>query len=187
MHGGGIGDVYMARGLCYKPRDSFGIAKDSTPPASLHYDQWLGPAQWREYNEKRGHYNWHWHWNTGNGDSGNQGVHEFDIARWGLNKHEHPVSVYSTGGIYGINPEECSQETPNTQSSVFKYKDGTILEFETRGRYFNREGAMGVAIGNIFYGTEGYLELQAWEKSGGEWQAFRKREKEPFCRISDRR
>jgi predicted dehydrogenase len=171
----------MARGLCYKPRDSFGIAKDSTPPASLHYDQWLGPALWRAYNEKRGHYNWHWHWNTGNGDSGNQGVHEFDIARWGLDKHEHPVSVYSTGGIYGINPEECSQETPNTQSSVFKYKDGTMLEFETRGRYFNREGAMGVAIGNIFYGTEGYLELQAWEKSGGEWQAFRKRDKVPFA------
>jgi predicted dehydrogenase len=181
LHDGGIGKVYMARGLCYKPRDSFGIAKDSTPPATLHYDQWLGPAQWRAYNEKRGHYNWHWHWNTGNGDSGNQGVHEFDIARWGLNKHEHPVSVYSTGGIYGINPEECSQETPNTQSTVFKYEDGTMLEFETRGRYFNREGNLGVAIGNIFYGSEGYLELQAWEKSGGEWQAFRKREKEPFA------
>jgi len=181
LHDGGIGEVYMARGLCYKPRDSFGIAKDSTPPANLHYDQWLGPALWHEYNEKRGHYNWHWHWNTGNGDSGNQGVHEFDIARWGLNKNEHPVSVYSTGGIYGINPEECSQETPNTHSSVFKYKDGTRLEFETRGRYFNKEGGLGIGIGNIFYGTEGYLELQAWEKSGGEWQAFRKREKVPFA------
>jgi predicted dehydrogenase len=181
LHEGGIGHVYMARGLCYKPRDSFGIAKDSAPPATLHYDRWLGPALWREYNEKRGHYNWHWYWDTGNGDSGNQGVHEFDIARWGLNKNEHPVSVYSTGGIYGINPEECSQETPNTQSSVFKYKDGTMLEFETRGRYFNKEAALGIGIGNIFYGTEGYLELQAWERSGGEWQAFRKREKDPFA------
>jgi predicted dehydrogenase len=150
------------------------------PPASLHYDEWLGPAMWREYNEKKGHYNWHWHWDTGNGDSGNQGVHEFDIARWGLNKKEHPVSVYSTGGIYGITRQDCSQETPNTQSSVFKYNDGKMLEFETRGRYFNREAGLGIAIGNVFYGTEGYLELQAWEKSGGEWQAFRTREKEPF-------
>jgi len=181
LHEGGIGNVYMARGLCYKPRDSFGIAKDSEPPVSLHYDMWLGPAPYRKYNEKRLHYNWHWHWDTGNGDSGNQGVHEFDIARWGLNKNEHPVSVHSTGGIYGINPQECSQETPNTQISVFKYNDGKMLEFETRGRYFNREGAFGIGIGNIFYGTEGYLELQAWEKSGGEWQAFRKREKEPFA------
>lgn len=181
LHDGGIGDVYMARGLCYKPRDSFGIAKDSTPPATLKYERWLGPALWREYNEKRSHYNWHWHWDTGNGDSGNQGVHEFDFARWGLNKNEHPVSVYSTGGVYGINPDECSQETPNTQSSVFKYKDGTMLEFETRGRYFNREAGLGVGIGNIFYGTEGYLEMQAWDIPGGEWQAFRKREKEPFA------
>jgi len=171
----------MARGLCFKPRDSFGIAKNSEPPASLHYDAWLGPAPYRKYNEKRGHYNWHWHWDTGNGDSGNQGVHEFDFARWGLNKNEHPVTVYSTGGIYGINPDECSQETPNTQSSLFKYSDGTMLEFETRGRYFNREGALGIGIGNIFYGTEGYLELQAWEKKGGEWQAFRQRENVPFA------
>jgi predicted dehydrogenase len=181
IHDGNIGEVYMARGLCFKPRDSFGIAKDSDPPANLHYDIWLGPAPYRKYNEKRSHYNWHWYWDTGNGDSGNQGVHEFDFARWGLNKNEHPVSVYSTGGIYGINHDECSQETPNTQSSLFKYNDGTMLEFETRGRYFNREGGLPIGIGNIFYGTEGYLELQAWEKRGGEWQAFRHREKEPFA------
>ena len=182
LHEGGIGDVYMARGLCFKPRDSFGIAKDSTPPANFHYDQWLGPALWREYNEKRSHYNWHWFWDTGNGDSGNQGVHEFDIARWGLNKREHPISVYSSGGIYGINPAECAQETPNTQSSLFKYKDGKMLEFETRGRYTNNEiGRYDRCIGNVFYGTEGYLELQAWETPGGEWKAFRKREKQPFA------
>ena len=184
LHDGGIGKVYMARGLCYKPRESFGIAKDSTPPETLKYERWLGPALWREYNEKKSHYNWHWHWDTGNGDSGNQGVHEFDFARWGLNKNEHPISVYSTGGIYGISPDECSQETPNTQTSVFKYKDGTMLEFETRGRYTNREGGQNINIGNVFYGTEGYLEMQAWENRGGEWQAFRKREKVPFAGSS---
>jgi predicted dehydrogenase len=181
LHEGGIGDVYMARGLCYKPRESFGIAKDADPPAGLHYDMWLGPAPYRRYNEKRLHYNWHWFWDTGNGDSGNQGVHEFDMARWGLNKSEHPVTVFSTGGIFGIKPEECAQETPNTQTSTFRYNDGKILEFETRGRYFNREGALPISIGNIFYGTEGWLEMAAWEKSGGQWQAFRKREKEPFA------
>ena len=53
LHDGGIGDVYMARGLCIKPRDSFGIAKDSEPPVTLHYDRWLGPASWRPYNEKK--------------------------------------------------------------------------------------------------------------------------------------
>ncbi|MEJ7691504.1 Gfo/Idh/MocA family oxidoreductase [Daejeonella sp.] len=177
LHEGGIGDVYMARGLCIKPRDSFGIAKDTEPPATLHYDRWLGPAPYRQYNEKRVHYNWHWHWDTGNGDTGNQGPHQFDIARWGLNKNEHPVSVYSSGGIYGFSPQECSQETPNTQLSVFKYSDGKMLEFETRGRYSNGESSHDIRVGNIFYGTEGYLEL-----NGGSWKAFRKRETEPFAR-----
>ncbi len=176
MHNGGIGKVYLARGLCYKPRDSFGIAPDSQPPASLHYDMWLGPAQWRPYNEKRGHYNWHWFWNTGNGDTGNQGPHQFDIARWGLNRNEHPLKIYSTGGIYGIDPKECAQETPNTQASVFKYADGSILEFETRGRYTNPESSLGIQIGNMFLGTEGYVEI-----NGSQWKAFRQRESEPFA------
>lgn len=176
LHGGGIGDVYMAKGMCYKPRASFGKVADSNPPASLHYDQWIGPADYQPYNEKHTHYNWHWFWNTGNGDTGNQGPHQFDVARWGLNKNEHPVSVYSAGGIYGIDPAECDQETPNTQSSVFKYADGKMLEFETRGRYTNGESSLDIHIGNIFYGTEGYLELD-----GGTWRAFREQEKEPFA------
>lgn len=176
LHDGGIGDVYMARGLCIKPRDPFGIAKDSEPPATLHYDRWLGPAQYRPYNEKRSHYNWHWFWDTGNGDTGNQGPHQFDIARWGLNKNEHPVSVYSSGGVYGFTPDECAQETPNTQMTIAKYKDGKILEFETRGRFSNSESSSNIRVGNVFYGTDGYLEL-----NGSEWKAFRKRETEPFA------
>jgi predicted dehydrogenase len=179
LHNGIIGDVYMARGTCFKPRDSFGIAKDSTPPASLHYDRWLGPAQWRPYNEKRGHYNWHWHWNTGNGDTGNQGPHQFDVARWGLNKNEHPVSVYSVGGIFKVTPQECSQETPNTQTSVFNYEDGKILEFETRGVYTGGEANMRIKIGNTFYGTDGWMEV-----NGSRWKAYKGRETSPFAESS---
>ncbi|MFT3705958.1 MAG: Gfo/Idh/MocA family oxidoreductase [Agriterribacter sp.] len=176
LHDGGIGEVFMAKGLCIKPRDSFGIAPDGTPPASLHFDRWVGPAAMFPYNEKKVHYNWHWFWNTGNGDTGNQGPHQFDIARWGLNKNEHPVSIYSTGGFYGIDPKECAQETPNTQTSLFKYQDGKMLEFETRGRYSNGESSLNIRIGNMFYGSDGYLELD-----GGTWKAFRKRDKEPFA------
>lgn len=181
LHGGGIGDVYMARGLCIKKRDSFGIAKDSAPPATLHYDNWLGPVTYRQYNEKRSHYNWHWFWDTGNGDTGNQGPHQFDIARWGMNKNEHPVTAYSSGGVFGINAGECAQETPNTQNSIFKYSDGKILEFETRGRHSNSESDLGITVGNIFYGTDGFLELRE-----GVWKAFRNGEKLPFASSKPR-
>lgn len=176
LHDGGIGEVFEARGMCFKPRDSFGIAEDSMPPESLNYDMWLGPAQYRPYNEKRGHYNWHWHWDTGNGDTGNQGPHQFDIARWGLNQKEHPIKIQSMGGIFGINPHECSQETPNTQMSVFEYADGKILEFETRGRYTNAEANTNVKIGNLFYGSEGWMEI-----NGSNWKAYKGRSNEPFA------
>tara|TARA_R110002049_G_scaffold142023_6_gene303793 strand:+ start:549 stop:1925 length:1377 start_codon:yes stop_codon:yes gene_type:complete len=176
LHNGGIGEVFMARGTCFKPRDSFGISKDSTPPSTLNYDMWLGPANYRPYNEKKGHYNWHWHWDTGNGDTGNQGPHQFDVARWGLNKLVHPVKVQSMGGIFGVTPQECSQETPNTQTSVFEYEDGKLLEFETRGRYTGGEANMGVKIGNTFFGTEGWMEI-----NGATWKAYKGRENEPFA------
>ncbi|MGI6573636.1 MAG: Gfo/Idh/MocA family protein [Fermentimonas sp.] len=203
LHDGGIGEIYMARALCFKARDSYGMSKDSEPPKSLHYDQWLGPAPWRPYNEKRSHYNWHWYWDTGNGDTGNTGPHQLDIARWGLNKNEHPVSVYSCGGIYGFNlddpkPSErtpgrmvygdveayghdkTSQETPNTQAAVFKYSDGKMLEFETRGRYTNHEGSTGQEVGNLFYGKDGWLEIY-----GDTWNAYRARERKPFASSKD--
>jgi predicted dehydrogenase len=137
---------------------------------------WQGPAQERPYNEKKVHYNWHWFWATGGGDTANQGPHQFDIARWGLNKNEHPLTVYSSGGLFGIDPKECAQETPNTQTSLFKYKDGKVLEFGTRGRYTHGESSMNIEIGNMFYGTEGYMEID-----GGKWKAFRKRENKPFA------
>lgn len=194
LHEGEIGDVYMARGVCFKSRDSYGQAKDSVPPATFHYDRWLGPAADRPYNEKRSHYNFHWYWDTGNGDIGNTGPHQFDIARWGLNKDEHPVSVYSNGGLFGFDEDsnapgvlvyggvkqyghdKTSQETPNTQSVIMKYNDGKMLDFEVRGRYTYGESGLGIEVGNTFFGTDGYLEL-----NGGTWKAFRRREKEPFA------
>lgn len=176
LHDGGIGEVFMAKGTCYKPRDSFGIAPDGTAPANLHYDMWVGPAAMQPYNEKKVHYNWHWFWATGGGDTANQGPHQFDIARWGLNKDEHPLTIYSMGNIYGIDPKECAQETPNTQTSLFKYKDGKMIEFETRGRYTNTESDLRIDIGNLFYGSEGWMEI-----NGSRWAAYRQRERKPFA------
>ena len=200
LHDGGIGELFLARALCFKARDSYGMSKDSTPPPTFHYDLWLGPAPYRPYNEKRSHYNWHWYWDTGNGDTGNTGPHQLDIARWGLSKNEHPVSVYSAGGLYGLRKDDCepynnctpgtkvygdveayghdktSQETPNTQTAVYKYNDGTMLEFEVRGRYTNHEGSTGQEVGNLFFGSEGWLEIY-----GNTWKAFRRRERQAFA------
>lgn len=177
LHEGGIGEVYMAKVLNYKRRPSFGIATDSVAPKTLHYDMWLGPAAYQNYNEKKVHYNFHFHWNTGNGDIANHGVHQLDLGRWGLNKNEHPVSVYCNGGIFAWKPEECSQETPDVQSAIFKYADGKILEFAQNGHYTNGVGSLNTRIGIIFYGTEGYLEFDYHSS----WRAYKGEEKAPFA------
>lgn len=169
LHEGGIGKVVMARGLCFKPRESIGHAPNGPVPEGVHYDLWLGPAPYRAFNPNRFHYNWHWYWDYGNGDTGNQGPHQFDVARWGLNKHEHPVRVHSLGGYFAF---DSMQETPNTQVSTFEYADGTLLEFETRGLYTNAED--GIKIGNLFYGTEGWMHL-----NGSTWKTYLGRKNEP--------
>jgi predicted dehydrogenase len=187
IHDGGLGKVYMARGLCFKPRPSIGKYPDGPMKpgeqyklnalsttyeptyddqylSKVDYDLWLGPAAKRPFNRNRFHYNWHWHWDYGNADSGNQGPHQFDIARWGLQKQEHPVKIRSAGGYFGA---EASQETPDTLTTLFDYADGAILEFATRGGFTNEEGP--VKIGNLFYGTKGWLWI---EESGRKWQSY---------------
>ena len=196
IHDGGIGDVYMARGLCFKPRPAIGKYPDgpmqpgekyrlnvearSDEPtydaaylAKVNYDLWLGPAPARPFNRNRFHYNWHWHWDFGNGDTGNQGPHQFDTARWGLRKNEHPVKVRSVGGYFG---EPSSQETPTLHTTTYEYADGKILEFGTRGGYTNDEGTQ--RIGNLFYGTKGWVWIDG---DGRKWQSYlgRKEEKGP--------
>lgn len=161
LRSGKLGEIFLAKGLCYKPRGSIGSDKPSEPPAGVDFNLWLGPAEERPFQNNRFHYNWHWFWDTGNGDIGNQGVHQMDVARWGLGKSEHPKYVISTGGRFGYKDDG---ETPNTQIAAFHYDD-CVLQFEVRGLLTNDE--KGVRIGNIFYGTEGYLTI-----NGNRWETF---------------
>ncbi len=156
LHSGKLGKVYMAKGLCYKPRGSIGIKPEGPVPAGLDYDLWTGPAELKPFNENKLHYNWHWIWNTGNGDLGNQGIHQMDLARWGINKNEMPKTVQSAGGRFGYKDDG---ETPNTQTVNFEYDD-CLLQFEVRGLLTNDEE--GVKIGDIFYGTEGILAITSY-------------------------
>ncbi|MCF6268952.1 MAG: Gfo/Idh/MocA family oxidoreductase [Melioribacteraceae bacterium] len=190
---GKLGDVYLTRGLCFKPRPSIGSYPDGPmkegekfrinlekksyePPytkeylSKVDYDMWLGPAPESPFNRNRFHYNWHWNWAYGNGDTGNQGPHQFDVARWALGKDDLPIKVSSHGGYFVY---KSAQETPNTQTSVFEYEDGKILEFSTRGLFTNPEGiqASGVKplkIGTLIFGSEGWMQIDG----GGNWQTF---------------
>ncbi|MBX7167829.1 MAG: Gfo/Idh/MocA family oxidoreductase [Pirellulales bacterium] len=153
LHDGKLGDVTVARGLCYKRRPSIGHQPDKEPPAGVDYNLWLGPAPERAFSGNRFHYNWHWHWDYGNGDLGNQGIHQMDVARWGLNVDNLGEAVMSYGGRFGY---EDDGETANTQITMHTYGN-RLLIFEVRG--LETPDFKGAKVGNVFYGTKGYLVM----------------------------
>jgi hypothetical protein len=164
LHEGKLGKIRLARGLCYKLRPTIGKVDGPQPvPQSCNYDLWCGPAPVRPLMRKKLHYDWHWVWDTGNGDLGNQGIHEMDKARWGLNKHELARSVLSIGGRFGYIDDG---QTANTQICVFDYGDCELI-FEVRGwpsksPFPGKDSPKDSIkptnfVGNIFYGSEGFL------------------------------
>jgi len=127
---GKLGKVKYAIGTCYKPRKSIGrLDKPLSIPKSIDYDLWCGPAEKRSLFRPQLHYDWHWDFNTGNGDMGNQGIHQMDIARWFLGYDTISPRVISIGGRLGY---EDAGDTPNTQTVIHDYPDAPLI-FETRG------------------------------------------------------
>jgi predicted dehydrogenase len=188
LEDGGLGEVYLAKGLCYKWRKPIGRMSDEPVPKGVHYDLWLGPAPLRPFNRNRFHYNWHWNWDYGNGDIGNQGVHEIDVARWGLGV-KLPTRVHAAGGHFMFDDD---QQTPNALMAMFEFPNPKgaaekkkILQFEVRGWITNAEDpffmpkraaagntAAGPAnvVGNLFYGSKGYMvkDVAGWRTYMGE-------------------
>lgn len=155
---GVIGNVYMSRGLVYRWRPSIGHKADEPTPAYLNWDIWQGPAQQRNFTRRLVHYNWHWHWDYGNGDVGNQGIHETDMCMWGLGVGL-PEQVTSMGGKFLFDDDK---ETPEVLASSYLYpKEKKMIEFEVRPWCTNDE--QGVGVGNIFYGSDGYMLIKHYD------------------------
>lgn len=215
LRDGYIGENYMSRGLCYKWRDTIGRAPVGSVPEGVNYDLWTGPAPAHAFTKNRFHYNWHWFWYYGNGDLGNQGIHQLDVARWGMGLG-FPNKVSAMGGHFMFDDD---QETPNDLNCTFEFDlpDGKrrMITFEVRHWISNHEAGIGTpqlgtaerkasgntpklgpssgdhnTIGNIFYGSNGYIatgdedadayvawlgrgqEQQPLVKSGGELAHF---------------
>jgi predicted dehydrogenase len=174
IHSGKIGAVSVARGLCYKSRGSIGPKGEYPIPAGLDYNLWCGPAPMQiPLTRKNLHYDWHWIWDYGNGDLGNQGIHQMDLARWGLGVNQLSNSVLSYGGRFGYTD---AGETANTQVVVHDYGPKSLI-FEVRG--LKTGDYKGANVGVIFEGTEGYVVMTtyhsgaAFDKQGNKVQEFK--------------
>lgn len=186
VQGGGLGKIQYAIGTCYKPRPPIG--KLDSPleiPSTIDYDLWCGPREKRDLYRPQLHYDWHWDFNTGNGDMGNQGIHQMDIARWFLGEDRLAPRVFSVGGRLGY---DDAGDTPNTQVVYHDYAAAPLI-FETRGLPHSKEGQRrwgrsmdnyrGSGVGVIVQCEEGhvlipsYTEAIAYDRNGAEvkrWQ-----------------
>lgn len=182
LHDGQLGEVYMAKGFCYKWRDTIGKAPVEPVPEGVDYDLWMGPAPKKPFTRNRFHYNWHWQWDYGNGDMGNQGVHEVDIARMGLGV-TLPTRISAMGGHFMFDDD---QETPNQMMATFEFPNEKgrgdkkkMMQFEVRHWITDRGGldlmteetnntymtSSANTVGNTFYGSKGIMkkDVNKWE------------------------
>lgn len=150
---GKYGKLLVSRALCYKLRPSIGFRDVKPVPSELDYDLWTGPAPKNPFHENLVHYNWHWFWDYGNGDIGNQGVHQMDIARWMIPGATLPIAAFSVGGRVGYKDQG---QTPNTQIGWLDFgPDKAKLVFEVRA--FPSDKYWGEQIGNVLHFEEGIV------------------------------
>jgi predicted dehydrogenase len=172
---GNLGKVLWSRGFCYKGRGPgtngivHGTNGPKPVPESVDYDKWCGPADMVPLNRTELHYVWHWMWNTGNGDIGNQGPHEMDIARWALGDPGLPTRCFSIGGRFGVSETDDVGETANTQIAFFDYKPAPLI-FEVRGLPMKKgmramDNYRGTRVGNCVQCEGGYFPTD----DGGGW------------------
>ena len=162
---GKLGKAYRAKAVVYRPRTTIGKIQESSIPAGVNWDLFLGPAPYKAYTLNRFHYGWHYSWDTATGEVGNNGVHALDVVRWGLAKNVHPVKVTCSGGHF---EDDSDQETPNYQNATFEYADGTLVDLEVTtlpGPPFG-----GIHMGEFFYTAQGYVtSANKWSATIGEF------------------
>lgn len=180
VQAGNLGKILLSRGMCYKRRPSIGKAEGEQPvPDTVDFDLWCGPAPKVPLTRKKLHYDWHWTWNYGNGDLGNQGIHQMDIARWFLGEMELSPSVWSVGGRLGY---EDDGETANTQIIYHGYEKAPLI-FEVRGLPENKDSKnmdkfKGAGVGVVVECEGGYVVVPnysgaiAYDKDGKEIKKF---------------
>jgi predicted dehydrogenase len=170
IQNGAIGEVLVSKAWNSQLRGSIGKQKPSDVPAHLDFDLWVGPAPMVPYQSNMLPGIWRWWYAFGAGDMGNDGVHDLDIARWGLGVDTHPSKVAALGGKYFFDDD---QQFPDTQTVIFEYaaqgagKRPKQLIFEQR--IWSPYVQEGHENGNAFYGTKGMLVLgkgKGWELFG---------------------
>ncbi len=157
VHEGEIGEVLVAKAWNSQQRRSIGHTQPSEPPEELDFNAWTGPAPLVPYRSNLLHSVWRWWHDFGCGDIGNDGVHDIDVALWGLHVTSHPDRAACFGGKYFFDDD---QQFPDTQYAVFEYSedaDSRKRQFIFEQRIWSPYVQDGYENGAAWYGTKGVL------------------------------
>ncbi len=153
LNEGVIGDIKVARAWTAETRRVVTPVPDSVPPKGVNYDRWLGPAPKRAFNKYRFHQTWRMYRDYGNGEIGDDGIHDIDMAAWGLGISSPPAQITARGSRMMLHGH--ASEYPDNLTVTWEFPDGRLMIYENYP--FTAYGLHGFDNGNVFYGTTGYM------------------------------
>jgi predicted dehydrogenase len=184
---GKLGRIHLCRIFEQRYEADFPAGPDSTPPDSLDWDLWNGPAPARNYNHTI-RTQWRHLWNYSGGQMSYQGIHQIDLARW-LCGIDYPSTVYCSGRRFS---PQGGAETPDTQLAVFEFPDMSVTYEQTLYTRYMLESDDGIRNGDIFpywpqnatrielYGENGVMYVG---RMGGGWQVYvRPKDRQPVVK-----
>jgi predicted dehydrogenase len=130
------------------------VPPNTTPPESLDWDMYVGPATWRDYNPKIHPRNWRAFREFSNGQTGDLCVHFFDLVRYFLDL-DWPKQISASGGILMRSPNS-QINTHDTQTALFDYGDVQVVWNQ---RNWGRNPDPDYPWGATLYGDKGTLKL----------------------------
>ncbi|MEM6643510.1 MAG: Gfo/Idh/MocA family oxidoreductase [Bacteroidota bacterium] len=146
-----IGNPYKAVAIYNNKRGKVPNQKKQAPPEDLNWELFQGPAPRQDYFHDIWNYNWHWYgWKWGTAETGNNAVHELDVARWAMDI-DYPESVYVDADKQHYLDD--GWEMYDTMNAVFKFKDRKTIVWDGKSR--NGYNTYGTGRGTVIYGTEG--------------------------------
>jgi predicted dehydrogenase len=170
LRDGLIGEVLVAKAWNVQRRKNIGRGKPGAPPAGVDYDAWVGPAPETPFQSNRFHHDWRWWYAFGTGDMGNDGVHDLDVARWGLGVDTLPTTIMSIGQKSYFDDD---QQFPDTQTAIFEFAgsgpSGRPRQLVYEMRLWTRVSPYNSDNCCEFHGTNGTMvlgkagKIQAWD------------------------
>ena len=151
IHNGAIGVPYKAIAFYSNARGETPVPQAAPVPEGLDWELWQGPAPRMEYKHNTWDYHWHWYgWTWGTAETGNNAVHELDIARWAL-QVDFPERVDVAANKNHFIDDGWTMY--DTMDATWWFPGDKVIKWDGKSR--NGYSTYGSGRGTIIFGSEG--------------------------------